>query len=81
MANLRAMLSLPKILLVLAILAAVIIGTRLMRSWSARPPRDSVRDGKKKDATSVEMVKCGVCGDFVELSTGACGRADCPRPG
>jgi hypothetical protein len=74
------MLSLPKILLVLAILAAVIIGTRVFRSWSSPTKKDSVAGGKKAQ-DAVDLVKCDVCGDYLEASAGSCGRENCPRTG
>lgn len=75
------MLSLPKILLVLAILAAVIIGTRVFRSWSSIADKSGEDNGKgvKGNDGAVDMVKCEVCGDFIEPSAGSCGRENCPR--
>jgi hypothetical protein len=73
------MLSLPKILLVLAVLAAVIIGTRLFRSLSS--PADKKAMDREPDADhgngAVDLIECATCGDFVKSESG-CDREDCP---
>lgn len=78
------MLSLPKILLVLAVLAAVIIGTRLFRKLSAPADTDKVAEKQKKkpkDAAdgTLDLVECKACGDFLDADAGRCDREDCPR--
>ena len=77
------MLSLPKILLVLAVLAAVIIGSRLFRSLSS-PPDKKAMDREEPSANAeegtVELIECEKCGDFVDSGSG-CEREDCPEKG
>ena len=72
------MLSLPKILLVLAILAAVIVGTRIFRSWGSIADKSADNKGERGDG-AVDLVKCDVCGDFIEPAAGSCERENCPR--
>jgi hypothetical protein len=73
------MLSLPKILLLAVIVAAVVFGTRLLRG---RAKADGGNGGEsEKSARSgdaVTMSACPVCGDYVDPSSRGCGRGDCP---
>ena len=66
------MLSLPKILLTLAIAVAMLVGYRWLKGLRTRV--------KNKDRTpAIDLVKCAVCVKYVEADAGLCERADCPR--
>jgi len=71
------MFSLPKLLLTLAVIAAVIyLGRALTRradSLMRKPP-----DAKQK-TESVELAKCAVCDTYIGADSPACERADCPQ--
>ncbi len=70
------MLSLPKILLFLAIAAVVVV---LSKSWRGRTPKSS-EDGKDgTENKAVDLSQCVVCGKFVATDEPDCGRADCPH--
>lgn len=78
------MLSLPKILLLLVIVGAVIYGTRVL-GRARKAMRDNAKDGAKDGVSgtradrAVDMAKCAVCGNYVDPSAGPCDRADCPQ--
>lgn len=67
------MLSLPKILLTLAIAAAVLIGYRWFKGL-----RTQVKN-KNRAPAAIDLVKCAVCEKFVNDDAGPCQRADCPQ--
>lgn len=71
------MLSLPKLLLTVAIIALVFyFGRSLSRradSLMRKPPEEK----KKPDA--VELAQCSVCGTYVGPDSPACEREDCPQ--
>ncbi len=80
-------LSLAKILLTALVIAGVWVAARKLGRLADRADRPDVprrRPGAPREtAPDVEdMVRCGVCGDYVAARAArACGRADCPYPG
>ena len=76
------MLSLPKILLTLLVIVAVIVATRFFRGPATRKVAKRNKKRKKatpaKAATTMELAECPVCGVFKDGNAGACERADCP---
>ena len=68
------MLSLPKILLTLAIAVAMLVGYRWLKGLRTR-----VKDKDKDRTPAIDLVKCAVCVKYVETDAGLCERADCPR--
>jgi len=70
-------LSLPKILLIVAVIAAVwYVGRLLTRRADAlrrKPERKQARSGP------VELTKCAKCETYVGPDSGPCERPDCPQ--
>jgi len=66
------MLSLSKILLLVAVAAGVFFAFRLLRQRSRRPV------AKPTAPKALEMRKCAVCGVFVGAGETACERPNCP---
>lgn len=67
------MLSVSKVLLLLAVAAGVYFAFRLLRR--PRPAKPVVR---KAETKALDMRKCPVCGVFVGVGEAACGKAGCP---
>jgi|ETNmetMinimDraft_2_1059921.scaffolds.fasta_scaffold220508_2 hypothetical protein len=76
------MLSLPKILLTIAIIVVVIYGAKLLRRRGDNLVRKSERKAaaKAEKRGSVELDKCPVCEIFVGTDSRPCERPDCPYP-
>ena len=84
-------LSIGKILLTAAVIAAVFYGWKWLGRVQAQRP--AVKKSAKKRSggnvsapppasDAVDMVQCPICGDFVSANgTRNCGRDDCPYPG
>jgi len=73
-------ISLAKILLLAAVVAAVWFGFKYLTRGDAQP-KERVRSkpGPEADTAKVEdMVRCAVCGAFQARAAGPCQRADCP---
>lgn len=66
------MLSVSKILLLVAVAAGVYFAFRLLRR--PRPPKPV----RRAEIKALDMRKCPVCGVFVGAGEGACGKAGCP---
>ncbi len=75
------MLSLPKILLTLAVIAGVILATRFLRGRAVakRGGRRKPAAAEPPDNPALDLLACASCGDYVEATAPACARADCPR--
>lgn len=70
-------ISFAKILLLVAVVAAVWLGFKYLTRQSAPGPR--VKAKREADKGLVEdMVRCAVCGAFQARAAGPCGRQDCP---
>lgn len=67
------MLSVSKVLLLVAVAAGVYFAFRLLRR--PRPPKPVARETETK---ALEMRKCAVCGVYVGAGEGACGKPNCP---
>ena len=69
------MLSLPKILLLLALVAGVFLVSKTLRGRS-----NSTLKGAKKPAETdaLDLNPCGVCGNYVATHGSSCERDDCP---
>lgn len=66
------MLSFSKILLLIAVIAAVFFIAR----WLRAAPRKPV--ARRAAGNALDLRKCGVCGVYVGEADGACGRPNCP---
>lgn len=73
------MLSVPKILLFVAIAGVVFAASRLLRKpRSAKPPATS-ESGAQNEA--LDLSQCSVCGQYVAAASTGCERSDCPKAG
>ena len=69
------MLSLPKILLFLAVAAGVFLLARFLRG------RSNLTSNNNKESTetaALDLNSCIVCGNYVAAVSGSCERDDCP---
>ena len=69
------MLSLPKILLLLAVVAGVFLVSRILRGKS------NLTSNSNKESTetaALDLNSCVVCGNYVATDGGSCEREDCP---
>ena len=69
------MLSLPKILLFLAVVVVVVIVSNAFRGGGAKVVEDD-KERPKNDA--LDLSACAVCGNYVAPEGGGCERDDCP---
>ncbi|MDP7547618.1 MAG: hypothetical protein QGF20_10030 [Alphaproteobacteria bacterium] len=69
------MLSLPKILLLLAVVAVVVL---LSKSWRGRGSKPGEVGKDAADNKALDLNECAVCGNFVAVGAAGCERADCP---
>jgi len=67
-------LSVGKILLVIAAVGALLVGTRLVRQMN-RKNADPVETKPDVDAMATDLVKCQKCGAYTALH---CGKQGCP---
>ena len=72
------MLSLPKILFVLAVIAVVALLSKSFRGQAVRDDEnaENAETGQKNQA--LDLSQCAVCGNFVAPDSRGCERADCP---
>jgi hypothetical protein len=70
------MLSLPKILLLLAVIAVVAVLSKSFRGRGSKPDEVDKDDAETK---ALDLNECSVCGNFVTADTRGCERADCPH--
>ena len=69
------MLSLPKILLLLALVAGIFLVSKTLRGRS----NSTLKDAKKPaEPDALDLNPCGVCGNYVATEGGNCERDDCP---
>lgn len=69
-------LSLPKLVVLIAVIAVVIYGFRWVERATALKKKGK---DDKISGTADDMVACPRCGTFVAIAkAGSCGRADCP---
>lgn len=69
------MLSLPKILLLLAVIAVVAV---LSKSFRSRGGKSDDDDKVERKNQALDLSQCAVCGNFVAPDSSGCERADCP---
>lgn len=69
------MLSLPKILLLLAVVAVVALLSKSFRGRAGKSGEDEETAGKNE---ALDLSQCTVCGNFVAPDSRGCERADCP---
>ncbi|MDP6873467.1 MAG: hypothetical protein QF521_08060 [Alphaproteobacteria bacterium] len=69
------MLSLPKILLLLAVIAVVALLSKSFRGRAGKSDDDG-QAAEKNEA--LDLSQCTVCGNFVAPDSRGCERADCP---
>lgn len=69
------MLSLPKILLLLAVVAVVAL---LSKSFRGRGGKSGEVEEDSSENEALDLSKCAVCGNFVAADGQGCDRADCP---
>jgi hypothetical protein len=76
--------SLPKLLVLVAIISAIWFGFRLLgqidrnRRDAARREKEQGRMQPKQARQVADMVKCKVCGTFSAAGSKSCGKAGCP---
>jgi len=70
------MLSLPKILLFLAVAAIVVVISKTLRGRAPKPGEVGKDDVKNE---ALDLAECTVWGNFVAAGTRGCERADCPH--
>ena len=69
------MLSLPKILLLLALAAGIFLVSKTLRGRS----NSTLNDAKKPtEPDALDLNPCGVCGNYVATDGSSCERDDCP---
>ena len=73
---LPAMLSLPKILLLLVVIVGVVMVSKFLRG---NRRNDAKVDGAGPEA--LDMTKCTACGNFVAADYPGCEREGCPYAG
>jgi hypothetical protein len=86
-------LSLPKLILLALVVAAVWYGFKYLQARerqlarAARKPPEPRQNAKPSPKPSPqattspeELVKCPVCATYVVRGAPGCGRADCPKP-
>ncbi|MBT3331212.1 MAG: hypothetical protein HOK21_15675 [Rhodospirillaceae bacterium] len=76
------MLSLPKILLFLAVVVVVVLVSKSFRGrgQGAKSGAKSVGDDEEEtDKLALDLNECAVCGNFVAADSRGCDRADCPH--
>lgn len=71
------MLSVPKILLFIAIAGAVFAASRLLRKHRSAKSPATTEPGAQSDA--LDLSQCSVCGKYVAAGSAACERIDCPH--
>ncbi len=69
------MLSLPKILLLLAVIAVVAL---LSKSFRGRVGKSDDNEEVEQKNQAMDLSQCAVCGNFVAPDSRGCERADCP---
>jgi hypothetical protein len=73
------MFALPKLVVLILVMAAVWIGYR----WLNGPARELSRRRSSPARPSLhaeDLTACGICGAYIAASGPGCGRPDCPRP-
>jgi hypothetical protein len=78
------MLSLSKILLLVAVICVVWYGYKLLERRGLTglfgEPKTQRRPPNPAKPRALDMQKCNRCGDYVATDAGACARSDCPYP-
>ena len=69
------MLSLPKILLLLALVAGIFLISKVLRGRSNLTVNN---DKKPAESDALDLNPCGVCGNYVATDGSSCERDDCP---
>tara|TARA_R110002167_G_scaffold188915_2_gene391046 strand:+ start:379 stop:600 length:222 start_codon:yes stop_codon:yes gene_type:complete len=73
------MLSVSKLLLIVAVVGIVVVAGKLLRGKRDTTPPAKPRDDRTLDA--VDLDQCRVCGQYVAADAAPCERADCPKAG
>ena len=81
------MLSFPKLLVLVAVIAIIWFGFRWFERWErerrtgGRTPSQLGRERRSTTSRPTEdMVACPICGTYVAGAARSCGRANCPFP-
>ncbi len=84
------MLSFPKLVVLVAVVAVIWFGFRWFERWererrqSAERPQGRLGGGRQgpigSSGGAEEMKACAVCGTYVSTTARACGRPNCPLP-
>jgi DNA-binding helix-hairpin-helix protein with protein kinase domain len=74
------MFALPKLIVVVLVVAAAWVGYRWLNGMTRDLPRSRAAS-QRASVDAEDLVACGVCGAYVAARASACGRPDCPRPG
>jgi hypothetical protein len=69
------MLSLPKILLLLAVIVGVVFVSNALRGRSAKAV---AKDKAPPENEALDLKPCAVCGNYVSTEGSGCERDDCP---
>ena len=73
------MFALPKLIIVVLVVAAAWVAYRWLNGVTRDLPRRRVAS-PRAPINAEDLVACGVCGAYVAAGAPACGRPDCPRP-
>jgi hypothetical protein len=75
------MITLPKLLLILLLIAAVWVAFRWLNPPAPGIPRKRPAASPRPAQTTVEdLTACRVCGAYVASSARGCGKPGCPQP-
>ena len=82
------MLSFPKLVILVAVIAIIWFGFRWFERWEKErraAERSAAQLGRDRgrgtaDRQAEDMTACPVCGTYVSAAARACGRANCPYP-
>ncbi|HEX9465431.1 MAG TPA: hypothetical protein VGB82_22740 [Alphaproteobacteria bacterium] len=88
------MITFPKLLLLVAVIAIIWFGFRWFERWEkerraggggrqgqlGRGGDAGMKSARGREATPEEMTACPICGTYVAAGAGSCGRANCPFP-
>ncbi|MDE0942239.1 MAG: hypothetical protein OSB58_07350 [Alphaproteobacteria bacterium] len=78
------MLSLPKILLFLAIVVVVVLVSKSLKGRGGKSVEAEDKDpdanpDTNPDNLALDLAECAACGNFVAADTRGCERAECPH--
>jgi hypothetical protein len=73
------MFALPKLMIVVLVVAAAWVGYRWLNGVTRDPPRRRMASSRTP-INAEDLAACEVCGAYIAAAAPACSRPDCPRP-